>query len=86
MADLAVSLWELGVKDMFPSLNRTSVYDAIIFIHDQIWGKLVHTRKARGDCMLFYINKFDKHLDRVGEGGVTPSSSDVFPSVMCRTL
>ena len=64
-----MSFWELDVKDRFPSLNRTSVYDAIIFIHDQIWEKLVHTRHARGDCMVFYINRFDKHLDRVGGGG-----------------
>ena len=68
-ADLAVSFWELDVKEMFPSLDRTSVFEAILFIHDAIWTKLVHTRKARGDCMVFYINKFDKHLDRVGGGG-----------------
>ena len=27
------------------------------------------TGKARGECMVFYINRFDKHLDRVGGGG-----------------
>jgi hypothetical protein len=68
-ADLAVTFWELDVKDMSPSLDRTSVYDAIIFIHDAIWEKLVNVRIARGKCMVFFINRFDKHLDRVGCGG-----------------
>ena len=61
-ADLAVSFWELDVKDMFPSLNRTSVFDAIVFIHDSIWETMTKTRKARGDSMVFYVN-------RVGRGG-----------------
>ena len=56
-----MTFWELDVKDMFPSLDRTSVYDAIIFIHDALWEKLVNARKARGKCMVFFINRFDKH-------------------------
>ena len=32
---------------------------AIVFIDDKIWDKLIHACKARGDCMLFYINKFE---------------------------
>ena len=39
------------------------------FIHDHMWEKLVHTWRARGDGMVFYINRFDKHLNRVGGGG-----------------
>ena len=67
--DLAVSFWESDVKDMFPSVNRTYAFDAIVFIHDSIWETMTKTRKGKGDSMVFYVNRFDKHLDRVGGGG-----------------
>ena len=66
---LAVSFWELDVKEMFPSLNWTLVYEAVFFFRDHIWDTLVRRQNARGDCMVFYINRFDKHLDRMGGRG-----------------
>ena len=66
-----VDLWELDVKEMFPSLCRETVVEAVQYLHANIWGHMKSTTKARGKEMVFFINKLDRKLDRVGGGGDT---------------
>ena len=54
---------------MYPSLDRNEVLRAVNKVHDAVLASQKHHRKARRKEVVFYINKVDRKLDRIGGGG-----------------
>ena len=59
-----LTLFELDVCEMFPSLDREATVQAIRDLHEAV----VKARNARGLSLRFAINKQDIQLDRIGTG------------------
>ena len=59
-----LSLFELDVCEMFPSLDRDCTLQAIKDLHAEV----VKARNKRGQDLRFAVNKLDSHLDRLGTG------------------
>ena len=55
-------LWELDVKEIFLSMDRDKVYNALLKFHEI----LVQRQGKRGKELLFATNRFDRKLDKLG--------------------
>jgi len=78
----AISLFELDVQEMFPSLDQDRVLASLQELHDLV----LKARGKRGKCLLFAINRHDRKLDRMGTGYHRFFTNLSFPEVMtfCR--
>ena len=56
-----LTLFELDVKEMFPSMDRSVVLKAL----DDFHKRVVKNRGRRGKSLRFAINRQDRKLDRL---------------------
>ena len=66
---LPVELWELDVVQMYPSLDRAEVLQAVQVVHDAVLQSQRRYTAARQHELVFFINKVDQKLDRIGQRG-----------------
>ena len=66
-SDPLYTMWELDIKDFFPSLNRTATLKAVDALHALLVQKL-NKRVKKQEGMWFALHKEHKKLDRVGQG------------------
>ena len=59
-----LTLFELDVKEMFPSFDRATVLQALSDFHNTVKA----ATGKRGKELLFAINRLDRKLDRMGTG------------------